>query len=168
MLHNEVYVALTATEIPGLLHWLIYVVNDAESGWKIHASSKGSDTFYFSKEEWHCVDDDTAVAFIKVGQIDEGLNIDHLAEYVKDIPMTVVPESQVNDETRFSCRVFVKEAIRLLNKAGAFVQCPDFKALANEVEERAIVVAKDQDPKNLPLFLTSEVASPLPVSGSKE
>ncbi|KAJ3555564.1 hypothetical protein NP233_g12178 [Leucocoprinus birnbaumii] len=165
--HNEVYVALTATEIPGLLHWLIYVVNDTESGWKVHASSKDSDVFYCAKEEWRYVDDDIAVAFIKVGQIDEGLNVDHLVDYVKGVQMNVVPESQLDDETKFSCRVFVKEAIRILNEAGVFVKCPDFKALAREVNERAIDVVEHQNPQ-LPLLLNSKTASSWQVSSTKE
>jgi hypothetical protein len=168
---------LTKTEIPGLLHWLIYVVDvgvsrnhlsihlilkfslqGVNSGWKVHAGTKGSTTFHYSKDEWRHVNDDTSVVtFVKIGKIDEGKNVDHLVEYVKDIPMDIVPESQKDSESKFSCRVFVKEAIRLLDKARVFVQCPDFNALAEEIKEQA-TAAESQDPKDQPLITTSKVA----------
>ncbi|KXN81841.1 hypothetical protein AN958_03610, partial [Leucoagaricus sp. SymC.cos] len=156
--HNEVYVALTRTRIPGLLHWQLYVVEDPESGWRVHATTKNSDNFCFAKDNWRYLEDGISIAFVKIGQIGGESSVNKLVEYVKDIPMDIVPGNQKDSESKFSCRVWVKEAIRILDSIGVFVRCPDIGALVQEVNEQA-AAAENQNPKNLPLSIYSQVAS---------
>lgn len=80
------------------------------------------------------------MAFIKIGHID--LDFDHtlLVDYVKDIPMAV-PPSQRSKEPKFTCRVWFKEAIRVLNDSGVFVKCPDVDALEDELTRKALAGA---------------------------
>lgn len=55
-------------------------------GYKIHLTNRGETPWHFECIEWEGPDDILAVAFVKMGRLDDDLDHVHLLEYVKDIP----------------------------------------------------------------------------------
>ena len=110
----------------------------------MHATNTGVDggqtDWRFECVPWEGTRDPTAVAFLKIGDIDPDFDWTLIVEYVKDIPMDI-PSSQRAREPKFTCRVWFKEAIRMLNESGMFVKCPDVDALEEELRQRAIYAA---------------------------
>ncbi len=98
------------------------------------------------------------MTFTKIGHVDNDFDVEMLEEYVKDIPMSL-PEVDVGKEPRFTCRVWFKEAIRRLNRAELFVNCPDVDALERELVQRASALELGQlGNMMLPYFYTTKLA----------
>lgn len=105
-----------------------------KSGWKMDATNDGdARTRRYERKTWNCPDSFLAVTFTKIGHVDNDFDVEMLEEYVKDIPMSF-PEVDIGKEPRFTCR---KEAIRRLNRAELFVNCPDVDAPERELVQRA-------------------------------
>ncbi|KIY64178.1 hypothetical protein CYLTODRAFT_457458 [Cylindrobasidium torrendii FP15055 ss-10] len=136
MERNEVYAALTEAELAGKFHWIIYVAKGKRTGHKIHATTNGNTTpWQFEAKSWDGPSSVAAVAFLKIGHIADDADYSHLVRCVEDIPMSI-PENQRARESKFTCRVWFKEAIRTLNEIGLFVKCDDVDALEAELIQK--------------------------------
>ncbi|EAU86218.1 hypothetical protein CC1G_03429 [Coprinopsis cinerea okayama7 len=155
MKQNEIYAALTEVNVAGMFHWSLYVVEaDGKPGWQVHATNKDTDVWRFAQDSWDGPSSEGAIAFLKIGEIMEGLDVSCLLEYVQNIPMAV-PPSQEDKEPAFTCRVWFKEAVRILNDSGLFVECMDVDALEYELAQRAIVA---QYSRQLPVIAVAKNA----------
>ncbi|TFK21167.1 hypothetical protein FA15DRAFT_645940 [Coprinopsis marcescibilis] len=135
LVHNGIYAAMIGDLRPGRFHWMMYIAEGASGGWVLHAIDQPVvGVFHFVKERWTDLNRRGVMAYVKIGQIMDGLDVDSVCEYVKDIQCSVVPPGQRDrGERAFSCRVWFKEAIRILNEAEMFVQCADVNALEGEI-----------------------------------
>jgi hypothetical protein len=77
----------------------------------------------------------------KLGKLTDTNTINHISELLESIPMST-PAIDAEIEARFTCRVWFKEAIRVLHAKGV-ICCPDVYALEKEL----MSFAKDQDQK---------------------
>ena len=103
----------------------------------MHATTKANTIpWKFEVAEWNGLASVLAVAFVKIGHILDDLDHTALLLYIKDIPMSI-PDNQQPKEFKFTCRVWFKEAIRQLNRAGVFVKCDDVEALEKELSQKA-------------------------------
>lgn len=134
---NDIYAALTETNIAGKFHWSIFVATSATDGWKMHATNMPSGLAWrFERVHWcGASTDPSAVLFMKIGAIPPGLDAETLELYLceSNIPMDVVPPAQRGAEPRFTCRVWFHEAVRVLDDAQMFVRCADVEALMREL-----------------------------------
>ena len=63
-------------------------------------------------------------------------SLDEVTGLLKDIPLAI-PDSDKNTEPRFSCRVWLREAVRHLDAAG-LINCSDINALEAECRSYAL------------------------------
>ncbi|KAF9043049.1 hypothetical protein BJ165DRAFT_1405448 [Panaeolus papilionaceus] len=166
MLPNEIYGALNEANEAGNFHWSIFVVDkeDSESvGWKIHASQGEIDIWRFESMRWNGPKEHNALAFVKIGSIMEGLDVNHLVEYVKDIPMAV-PEERKAFDSQFSSRVWFREAIRIFNDSQMFVYCSELQLedLIREVMIQGALAENQTRGPQRPMITVSMVARPWP------
>ncbi|KAF7298321.1 hypothetical protein MKEN_01356600 [Mycena kentingensis (nom. inval.)] len=120
------------------LHWTICVPTTPAQAAKYHAKQSG-DNWWFDYSDTAGVPlhslltSQTISASIKIGTIAPGkVHKEVLTEYLKPIPMAV-PAIDVQREAKFTCRVWFREAIRVLNKKG-LIQCSDVDSLEEEVK----------------------------------
>ncbi|KAJ3737266.1 hypothetical protein DFJ43DRAFT_250669 [Lentinula guzmanii] len=156
---NDIYAALTRSDVRGAFHWAIYLVIDQKTGYRLHATTHGGRTPW----EYECVLWDgpefvLAVTFTLIGQLHEDLDVECLEAYVKDIPMNIIPRDQQR-EPKFTCRVWFKEAIRQIHASGMFVNCPDVDALERELLTKTTAMEYLGD-ERLPVQGTSACAKP--------
>ncbi|PPQ69268.1 hypothetical protein CVT24_000074 [Panaeolus cyanescens] len=133
-------------------------------GWKMHATNEGADFWRFESIRWNGPKEPNALAFTKIGSIMEGLEVEHIIEYLKDIPMTV-PEGRKGLDLQFSSRVWFGEAIRLLNDSQMFVHCPDVEALVREVTIQGATAQNQSIGPPRPIIAVSKVARAWPDDG---
>lgn len=116
---------------------------------------------------WSGLRSTSALVFAKIGHIEDGLDIYSVLEYVKNIPMEV-PESQKNREPKCDCRVWFKEAVERLDKAGFFVQCSNVDGLEIELNQRATAASylKERSSDFRPVVYKSNFAWAWPDSRS--
>ncbi|KAG0143839.1 hypothetical protein CROQUDRAFT_660731 [Cronartium quercuum f. sp. fusiforme G11] len=70
-------------------------------------------------------------AAIIIGQLN-GTNIQHIHGLLSAIPIDVIPPEDVGIEQMFTCRVWIREAIRVLHRAG-IIQCDSVHELEWEL-----------------------------------
>ena len=140
--HNKIYAALY-TNNPGYdWHWAIYFHHnhlDAKGrpvpGYKLHATNR------FGPWQFECADQDlltssTLITVARIGSVaDSTWGVEFLLEYLRNIPMRV-PAADQEHEREFSCRLWFREAIRILNYAQVFVRCPDVNKLERELSSQ--------------------------------
>ncbi|KAJ3568462.1 hypothetical protein NP233_g5697 [Leucocoprinus birnbaumii] len=139
---NGVYAALTARPEPYTYHWILFVVTNghAETGYVLHVTDVGGKGLEFRCEYWDCPNSKSTLLFAKIGRIAEGLDYRNLLEYVRHVPMRI-PAGKEHIYSRFTCRVWFKEAIEMLNRSQVFVACPDVDLLEKELFQRAHAAA---------------------------
>ncbi|KAJ3568461.1 hypothetical protein NP233_g5695 [Leucocoprinus birnbaumii] len=101
---------------------------------------RGGNGMEFKCEAWEGPNSPEALLFGKIGEIDEGLDFRNLLEYAKEVPMCI-PAEKEHIYSRFTCRVWFKEAIEMLNKSQMFVACPNVDLLEEELIQRAHAAA---------------------------
>ncbi|KAG7441112.1 uncharacterized protein BT62DRAFT_909075 [Guyanagaster necrorhizus] len=159
---NDIYAALTKAAIPGTYHWILYFVLTLKEGWKMHTTNDRGDvrTWRYERQMWAGPNSVMAVTFTKIGHVDDDFTVEMLEEYVRGIPMSI-PEVDIGKERRFTCRVRFKEAIRRLNSAQLFVNCPDVDALERELTQRASALELGQfGNMMLPYYYITRLAQP--------
>ena len=158
--YPDIVLALNVIDTdPPRFHWYIFVPNatdahlDVQSGLKMHATTDYSPS---ETERLWCFDatpttlatgEGGLAAAATVGHL--GIDIDgehgrrsqaELRDMLAQIPMAV-PEVDKVREPVFTCRVWVREALRRMHREG-YVHCPDVDALEEEMWRLGRTAAK--------------------------
>ncbi|KZT08867.1 uncharacterized protein LAESUDRAFT_675350 [Laetiporus sulphureus 93-53] len=135
---NDIYAALSVANAPGKFHWSIFLCESNGFGHKFHAATDGvpDGQWRYECAPWSAWNDSRVVAFFPMGEMPQGLDHTHLNEYLQTIPMEV-PSIDRLCEPRFTCRVWFKAAVRLLNDVEMFVRCSDVDGLEMQLANRA-------------------------------
>ncbi|KAK0467713.1 uncharacterized protein EV420DRAFT_1634975 [Desarmillaria tabescens] len=175
---DDIYASLAKSDQVWKSHWIIYFVivcqasslclilniDDAhrirERVSKMHATNQGNTSpWKYERVEWNGPDSTLAVTFTKIGHVDDDLTVEAFEQYIIDISMSI-PDVDRGKESRFTCRVWFKEAIRRLNDAQLFVNCPDVDALEKELNRKATALQYAQLDITLPKLLVAKKAAP--------
>ncbi|KAJ3802099.1 hypothetical protein GGU11DRAFT_90960 [Lentinula aff. detonsa] len=79
---NDIYAALARSNVPGSFHWIIYLVIDNDSGYKIHATTHGGTTpWEYECVEWNGPKSELAVTFTLIGHLHEDFDVGYLEAY---------------------------------------------------------------------------------------
>ena len=149
--YPDIVLALNVIDTdPPRFHWYIFVPNaadahlDVQFGLKMHATTDYSPS---ETERLWCfdatpttlaTDEGGLAAAATIGRLGleqeqlEGRSQAALRDMLAQIPMSVVPEADRAREPAFTCRVWVREALRRMHKEG-YVWCPDVDALEEEM-----------------------------------
>ncbi|KAF4563675.1 hypothetical protein EYR40_003199 [Pleurotus pulmonarius] len=129
---------------PLRFHWTLFVQSrNASAGTKFHAvldASTETGWAYDSTAFTLHTSQSVAAAAI-VGKIAFGTVAD-LGTLLSEIPVGVVPDTDKGREKVFSCRVWIREALRVLNNKG-HIDCPDVDAMEKEMWEYGAQAAAD-------------------------
>ncbi|KAM5538609.1 hypothetical protein V8D89_007638 [Ganoderma adspersum] len=147
--YPDIVLALNVIDTdPPRFHWYIFVPNaadahlDVQSGLKMHATTDYSPS---ETERLWCFDatpttlatDEGGLAVaatigrLRLG-LEQGRSQAALRNMLAQIPVAVVPEADRAREPTFTCRVWVREALRRMHAEG-YVRCPDVDALEEEM-----------------------------------
>ena len=152
--YPDIVLALNVIDTdPPRFHWYIFVPNaadahlDVQSGLKLHATTDYSPS---GTERLWCFDATPTTLATDEGGLAAAATIGRLGleqqqqlegryrsqaalrDMLARIPMAVVPEADRAREPTFTCRVWVREALRRMHKEG-YVWCPDVDALEEEM-----------------------------------
>ena len=151
--YPDIVLALNVIDTdPPRFHWYIFVPNaadahlDVQSGLKMHATTDYSPS---DTERLWCFDATPTTLATDEGGLAAAATIGRLGleqqqlegryrsqaalrDMLAQIPMAVVPEADRAREPTFTCRVWVREALRRMHKEG-YVRCPDVDALEEEM-----------------------------------
>ncbi|KAJ7900725.1 hypothetical protein B0H14DRAFT_3123798 [Mycena olivaceomarginata] len=120
-------------------HWTICVPINSTEAAKYHAKNSGDNWWFEDPVPRHSILDSKLVsASIKIGSLE--LNVvtkDILRDILQPISM-VVPAVDHAREPKFTCRVWFREAVRVLHEARV-LNCPDVDALEAECVSYAVV-----------------------------
>ncbi|OJT08851.1 hypothetical protein TRAPUB_202 [Trametes pubescens] len=125
---------------PVAFHWLLFIPNPGATravvteGMKLHAVDNGQKG---TAREWSydfasftlATSASVAVAMV-LGKLPSGKTVQDLDALLQKIPMTV-PAADTARESEFTCRVWVREAVRRMHAEG-YIVCPDVDALEEE------------------------------------
>ncbi|KAI5899034.1 uncharacterized protein SCHCODRAFT_02660710 [Schizophyllum commune H4-8] len=124
----------------GTFHWTITLPHDENAGLKLHASNKQG-PWRFLAEEYTYKSTPELCIIMKIGHLGS-----HTPESVKRmveaLPMDVL-EPFAAKEPRFTCRVWVKQAIVLLNENDVL------HVDVEDVEKAAWASGAEHDPKTI-------------------
>ncbi|OBZ77678.1 hypothetical protein A0H81_02252 [Grifola frondosa] len=116
---------------PPLFHWMLYVQSNVEDGFKFHATQTNNRNFVYEKASFTLCSSRRISAAAVVGRLNTHTLCD-LHNILKRIPVNIIPHVDIAREPQFSCRVWVREAVRRLHAEG-FLDCPDVDALEQEM-----------------------------------
>lgn len=143
--HSDIILALTFIDhrIP-IFHWLLFIAerdqNNLEdailSGHKIHArldrSIRDVQTWHFESTEFTLATSASIAAAAVIGQLKNDGSIRDLECLLERIPLSI-PDEDVGREKEFTCRVWIRQALRAMNSAG-FIYCPNVNKLEAEMK----------------------------------
>ncbi|KAI0672552.1 hypothetical protein C8Q78DRAFT_990949 [Trametes maxima] len=117
----------------GTFHWAIGASADTAHVVKMHATNLQGGWVYEKKTE-NIVESQTACVAVKIGQLSSDWTdvVDRVSNILEQIPMAI-PSVDQSIERVFTCRVWLKEAVRVL-AANGFIYCADVAALEREVK----------------------------------
>ncbi|KAL1691648.1 hypothetical protein GGG16DRAFT_53162 [Schizophyllum commune] len=124
----------------GTFHWTITLPHDENAGFKLHASNKQG-PWRFLAEECTFKSTPELCIIMKIGHL--GFHSpESVKRMVEELPMDVL-EPFVAKESRFTCRVWVKQAIALLNENGVL------HVDVEDVEKAAWAWGAEHDPNTI-------------------
>lgn len=134
----QIVIAIELVSDKPAYHWYFFVPTQGSihEGTKIHATQLDPyhpESWTFEVIPGYSLNTTRFVAAACViGLMPDGKSTEDLIDIVSAIPIGVVPEVDVGREPNFTCRVWIKEAVRRLHSA-RFVECPDVESLEREV-----------------------------------
>ncbi|KAI0093263.1 hypothetical protein BDY19DRAFT_922981 [Irpex rosettiformis] len=126
----------------GTFHWAICVSVDDSNATKMHVTNL-SGGWVYEKIMDSIVKSQTACVAVKIGELSSTRDIEPVSNLLENIPM-LIPTIDQSIEERFTCRVWFKEAIRVLT-ANGIISCPDVYKLERELK----AYGEEQDPKTV-------------------
>ncbi|OBZ72863.1 hypothetical protein A0H81_06847 [Grifola frondosa] len=121
---------------PPRFHWALFVPDPVVStGTKFHAvtdhSEPGSGIFTYDKSITVLPSDRGVATAAIIGSLGSR-SVNDLDTLLSSIPCNTVPSVDREREPRFTCRVWLREAVRRMHGAG-FIRCADVDALEKEI-----------------------------------
>ncbi|KAF9560138.1 hypothetical protein CPC08DRAFT_762926 [Agrocybe pediades] len=120
---------------PGTYHWLIWVSEDGVSGTCAHATNDTGAFTFEKKCENIGTSRNNLSALIQIGSLRGTHSVDDVVEILEKVPMKS-PAGSEDEHVRFTCRIWIREAVRVLNSAG-IIACGDVNALEEECKAHA-------------------------------
>lgn len=140
-------IVLALNFIPGrsisvAFHWFIFTCHatdtskEIQAGRKFHARRVDSpeDTtpqWCYEDAEFTLATSATVATAAVIGRLREGQTEGTLGALLSQIPLTI-PQVDVGRESHFTCRVWVREALRAMHRH-RYINCPDVDALEKEM-----------------------------------
>lgn len=121
---------------PPRFHWLLWIADaaaaesDVQSGVKFHAIDNGIRVWSYERAPHILASSHSLATAAIIGQL-KGKNTEDLDVILREIPMAV-PAVDQGREAEWSCRVWVREALRRMHTHG-FILCPDVDAMEEEM-----------------------------------
>ncbi|KAF4610720.1 hypothetical protein D9613_007125 [Agrocybe pediades] len=140
---------------PDNYHWLIWIVSeDGVNGTCAHATNQTGAFQFEKKVESAGTSRNNLSALIQIGSLGK-YSVDDVVPILEKIPMES-PAGSEDENIKFSCRIWIREAARVLNKAG-IITCSDVNALEKECEGYADANREATElGKGKPLFVVSK------------
>ncbi|KAH6894972.1 hypothetical protein BKA70DRAFT_791071 [Coprinopsis sp. MPI-PUGE-AT-0042] len=135
---GDISIALLGRSMPGEYHWAICPAYDDTKAYKVHAKQVSSHWFFEDPPVFEdLIKSDIITADVKIGALKstDQSDFDAVVDLLRQIPMET-PEIDQGVEPKFTCRVWLREAVRVLHRNG-YIECPDVNALEKECEEVA-------------------------------
>ncbi|KAI0787360.1 hypothetical protein C8Q74DRAFT_1366261 [Fomes fomentarius] len=126
----------------GTFHWTICASVDASNAVKMHATNVQGGWVY-EKKMHNVIKSQTACIAVKIGELSSSADIERVSSILENIPMSI-PSVDQSIEHRFTCRVWFKEAARVLTTNG-IISCSDVAGLEREIKG----YGEEQDEKTI-------------------
>ncbi|KAM5544230.1 hypothetical protein V8D89_001890 [Ganoderma adspersum] len=120
----------------GTFHWAIVIPsNNSDHAEILHANNpvEAGGRWSFQRKTHDVYASRTACIIVKIGTLTATNTIERITNLLEGIPMAI-PLADRTIEPRFTCRVWFKEAIRVLARNGVLT-CPDVSALERKMIE---------------------------------
>lgn len=147
---------------PPEYHWFLFVQEEhKDSGRKIdaiHNAAPGEEKVWMFDATDLSLQTSEAVAVAAIIGKVEGISLTDLEETLrKNVPVGQVPAADMGREPKFSCRVWILDALRYLHKEG-IIQCSDIDAMEQEMKEygKAAVLEIDNDTFTVAKLVTAK------------
>lgn len=138
---------------PPRFHWILFVQSpDSISGTKLHATEL-NDVWEYERTKYTLQFSGGVAAGAVIGKLTTK-TLDQLDSLLKAIPMKI-PDIDVGREAKWSCRVWLREALRRMHSAG-FINCPDVDKMEAEMWELRKATAKTINDK---IFTVAKIAT---------
>ncbi|THH30618.1 hypothetical protein EUX98_g3588 [Antrodiella citrinella] len=108
----------------------------------MHATNVQGGWEYEKKVE-NVIGNVSACVAVKIGKLSSTADINRVSSILEKIPMSI-PSVDQAIEGRFTCRVWFKEAVRVLTAKGV-ISCPDVAGLEREMKD----YGEEQDEKTI-------------------
>ncbi|KZT22101.1 hypothetical protein NEOLEDRAFT_1072261 [Neolentinus lepideus HHB14362 ss-1] len=125
----------------GRYHWFLFVADSASKSAeesKIHVidiplPDDPSDAWRFENQHVNLNSVPSSIcAAAVIGRVPQGKTVSGLVQLLETIPLNEIPPVDAGKEPNFTCRVWIKEAVRRLHAAG-FLVCSDVDELEHEM-----------------------------------
>ncbi|KAH9846325.1 hypothetical protein C2E23DRAFT_744335 [Lenzites betulinus] len=145
--YPEIILALNVLDPrPPLFHWVLYVSvpgatrDRLSAGTRMHlvcglAPDGKTKVWSFTHSTYVLGTSMTVAAAAVIGRLPPGRTVRDLVGLLQEIPMAV-PEVEAQREQRFTCRVWIREAVRRMHTR-KYICCPDVYALEAEMLQYA-------------------------------
>ncbi|KAI0338608.1 hypothetical protein BDW22DRAFT_689171 [Trametopsis cervina] len=115
---------------PPRFHWIIFVQDPSSEVWsKFHATFV-LNKWNYERNPFSLQQSDAVAAATIIGSLGSRTS-DDLHHILKEIPMKI-PDVDISNEPRFTCLVWLREALRRIHNAG-IIYCPDENATEREL-----------------------------------
>ncbi|EDR00732.1 uncharacterized protein LACBIDRAFT_334000 [Laccaria bicolor S238N-H82] len=109
-------------------HYTLSIMQDTQTCTRYHASELAKGHFVFEARDETLVPSLTLCAAVKIGNVQKN-SVEQITALLKPIPMTL-PDCDLTTDGYFRCRVWLKKAIRVLDKDGV-ISCSNAEAVVN-------------------------------------
>ena len=152
--YPHIVLALNLLKGPGTrFHWLIFVPDPgqgddkAQTGIKLHATELDpvSDgitlrIWQFEATAFTLATSASVVAAAIIGNLTEDRTVQQLVDLLHKIPTITVPDADIEREPEFTCRVWVREALRRMHIA-RLIHCRNVDAMEAELLGHGLLAA---------------------------
>lgn len=133
---GQTYVGGTADDHkkPPQLHWLLFVQSpESEQGERCMPLLNADGSWAYVRKGNTMIYSASIVVATIIGKL-KTHSLTDLDTLLRAIPMPDIPVVDVGREPKFTCRVWIREAVRRMDKA-SYIQCTDVDALEKELIE---------------------------------
>ncbi|KAH9857112.1 hypothetical protein C2E23DRAFT_806591 [Lenzites betulinus] len=141
--YPEIVLALDLmSTTPPRFHWFLFIPDppsastaDVHIGVKLHAITNGKQgvdrRWAYDRTSLALATSPAVAAASIIGRLPEGKHVDDLDMLLREIPMSV-PEVDKDREPTWTCRVWIREALRRMHGNG-YIVCEDVDAMEEEM-----------------------------------
>ncbi|TFK21176.1 hypothetical protein FA15DRAFT_707452 [Coprinopsis marcescibilis] len=151
LVRDDIYAVLVDRGTMTSFHWMFYVPNAQDQGYRFHLvntrpiGSANTVDWYYDSGPWSPASSTSSAVYCRIGSLSTiPCDIATLDSYFRQINTRICPQKQAEQERgRCGCRVWFKEAVRVLHDsaAGFIVNCPNEDMLEIELKKFAFAAA---------------------------